>query len=131
MFKDMYEINLQYEDFLKRVNDLKECLNIESLKKEITLLEEKTNESNFWDDNRSASKILKKISKDKNNIEQVLKLESMVSDFKDLVSMISEEDDEEKQQSEPEPQKSETPDIQETYSDVINNGFDFDNILIN
>ena len=95
MFKDMYEINLQYEDFLKRVNDLKECLNIESLKKEITLLEEKTNESNFWDDNRSASKILKKISKDKNNIEQVLKLESMVSDFKDLVSMISEEDDEE------------------------------------
>ena len=78
MFKDMYEINLLFNDFSKRVNDLKECLKIEVLKEEIDKLEEKTNESNFWDDNRSASKILKQISKDKNNIEQVLKLESMI-----------------------------------------------------
>ena len=64
----MYEINLLYNDFSKRVNDLKECLNIESLKKEISELEERTNDSDFWDDNREASKILKKISKDKNNM---------------------------------------------------------------
>ena len=95
MFKDMYEINLLYNDFSKRVNDLKECLNIESLKKEISELEEKTNDSDFWDDNREASKILKKISKDKNNIEKVLELDSMISDFKDLITMISEEESEE------------------------------------
>ena len=95
MFKDMYEINLLFNDFSKRVNDLKECLKIEVLKEEIAKLEEKTNESNFWDDNRSASKILKQISKDKNNIEQVLKLEAMIGDFKDLIAMISEDDSEE------------------------------------
>ena len=95
MFKDMYELNLLYNDFSKRVNDLKECLNIESLKKEINELEERTNASDFWDDNREASKILKKISKDKNNIEKVLELDSMISDFKDLITMISEEESDE------------------------------------
>ena len=95
MFKDMYEINLLYNDFSKRVNDLKECLNIEELQKEILLLEEKTNASDFWDDNRAASKILKKISKDKNNIEKVMELDSMISDFKDLITMIGEDDSQE------------------------------------
>ena len=89
MFKDMYEINLLYDDFYKRVNDLKECLNIEVLNKEILALEEKINASDFWDDNREASKVLKKVSKDKNNIEKVLELQRMVSDFNDLVSRIT------------------------------------------
>lgn len=95
MFKDMYEINLIYNDFSKRVNDLKECLNIENLKKEISALEEKTNASDFWDDNREASKVLKVISKSKSHIEKVLTLEAMINDFKDLVDMISEDDSEE------------------------------------
>lgn len=92
MLMDKYELNLIYEDYFKRVNDLKECLKVDELKKEITLLEEKTNEANFWDDNREASKILKKIGNDKNNLERLDTLNRLVSDFKDLLDM--EEDEE-------------------------------------
>ena len=91
----MYELNLAYSDYSKRVNDLKECLNIEKLRLEIAKLEEETNKDGFWDDNRSASKILKKIRNDKDNIEKVLHLERLVNDFKDLLEMINEEDSDE------------------------------------
>lgn len=92
MFKDKYELNLIYEDYFKRVNDLKECLDIEQLSKEISALEEKVNSDNFWDDNREASKILKKIGTDKSNIEKIKKLESLVSDYKDLLDMDEDEE---------------------------------------
>lgn len=87
MFKDKYELNIILQDFQKRTSDLKECLNIEKLTKEIEDLERKTNESNFWDDNKEASKILKRIGNSKSNIEKVLYLESLVNDYKDLLDM--------------------------------------------
>ena len=92
MFKDKYELNLIYEDYFKRVSDLKECLDIEKLTIEINTLEEKVNSDNFWDDNREASKILKKIGTDKSNIERIKKLESLVSDYKDLLDMDEDEE---------------------------------------
>lgn len=92
MFKDKYELNLIYDDFFKRVNDLKECLNVEELKKEIAILEDKSNASDFWDDNKEASKILKKIGQDKNNLNNLNHLQSLVNDYKDLLNM--DEDDE-------------------------------------
>jgi len=92
MLRDKYELNLVLEDYLKRVNDLKECLNVDNLKKEIGLLEEKINEANFWDDNREASKILKKIGNDKNNIQRLEKLQNLVSDYKDLLEMDEDEE---------------------------------------
>ena len=92
MFKDKYELNLIYEDYFKRSRDLRECLNVEKLKEEIALLEEKINDPNFWDDNKEASKVLKKIGTDKGNIEKLLHLESLVNDYKDLLDM--DEDDE-------------------------------------
>ena len=92
MYKDKYELNLIYQDYNKRVNDLRDCLDIESLKKEIALLEEKTNEDNFWDDNRSASQILKKIGNDKANIQKINDLDRLVNDFKDLLDMDEDEE---------------------------------------
>ena len=87
MFKDKYELNIMLQDFQKRTFDLKDCLNIAKLSQEIEELEKKTNEPNFWDDNKEASKILKKIGNSKNNIEKVLHLESLVNDYKDLLDM--------------------------------------------
>ena len=92
MLRDKYELNLIYEDYAKRSSDLKECLNVENLKEEISKLEEKINEPNFWDDNREASKILKKIGTDKSNIEKITHLESLVSDYKDLLDMDEDEE---------------------------------------
>ena len=92
MFKDKYELNLIYQDFFKRVTDLKECLNVENLKLEIEKLEEKVNEPDFWNDNIEASKILKKIGNDKGNIEKLSHLESLVNDYNDLLEMDEDEE---------------------------------------
>ena len=92
MFKDKYELNLIYDDYYKRVNDLKECLNIEKLKLEIQELEDKTNEPTFWDDNKEASKILKRIGTSKANIEKIMHLQALVNDYKDLLEMDEDEE---------------------------------------
>ena len=95
MLKDKYELNLILEDFTKRTLDLKECLKLDELKKEIEALEEKTNASNFWDDNKEASKVLKKLGVHKGNIEKLTHLQALVSDYKDLLDMDEDEEVEE------------------------------------
>jgi peptide chain release factor 2 len=92
MFKDRYELNLLCENYLKRANDLKECLNVDRLNKEIVDLEEKVNSSDFWNDNKEASKVLKKIGSNKNHLANLNNLMSLVNDYKDLLEM--DEDDE-------------------------------------
>ncbi len=85
MSRDIYEIRVNYNDSFKRVNDLKECLNIDSLLSEINKLEEESNKEDFWLDNRHAKQVLKQINKDKNNVEQVMKLENWYKDIKEFL----------------------------------------------
>ena len=85
MSRDIYEIRVNYNDSFKRVNDLKECLNIDSLLSEINKLEEESNKEDFWLDNRHAKQVLKQINKDKNNVEQVVKLENWYKDIKEFL----------------------------------------------
>lgn len=92
MFKDKYELNLIYQDYSKRVNDLEECLNVDKLKEEIISLEEQTNKEDFWNDNRRASEILKKINSDKENIKNIEQLKRLVNDYKDLLEMDEDEE---------------------------------------
>lgn len=92
MLRDKYELNLILQDYQKRTIDLKDCLNIEQLRKDIEVLESKTNEPDFWDDNREASKILKRIGTYKSNIEKMIHLESLVNDYKDLLDMDEDEE---------------------------------------
>ena len=91
MAREVYELRVNYNSSIKRVNDLKECLNIDSLLSEIKELEEKVNEEDFWNDNREAKKTLKKISKDRENIEQITKLETWYKDINDLIDSNDEE----------------------------------------
>ena len=92
MLKDKYELNLMLEDYSKRINDLRECLNLPELKKNIESLEEKSNASDFWDDNKEASKVLKKLGTLKNELNNINSLASLLNDFKELLEMG--EDDE-------------------------------------
>ena len=85
MSRDVYEIRVNYNDSFKRVNDLKDCLNIDSLLSEISKLEEESNKEDFWLDNRHAKQVLKQINKDKNNVEQVIKLENWYKDIKEFL----------------------------------------------
>lgn len=91
MPRDVYEIRVNYNDSFKRVNDLKECLNIDSLLSEISKLEEESNADDFWNDNRHAKQVLKQINKDKSNIEQITKLENWYKDIKEFLDSNDEE----------------------------------------
>jgi len=85
MAREVYELRVNYNSSLKRVNDLKDCLNIDSLLSEINKLEEESNQEGFWLNNKRAKEVLKKINKDKDNIEQIRKLENWYKDIKELL----------------------------------------------
>ena len=87
MFKDKYELNLILQDYQKRTADLRECLKVEQLQKEIETLEIRSNQPDFWNDNKEASKILKRIGTYKSNIEKLLHVEALVNDYQDLLDM--------------------------------------------
>jgi len=85
MAREVYELKLNYNNSIKRVNDLKECLNINSLLNEINELEEESNQDGFWNDNKRAKQVLKKLNKDKENLDQITKLENWYKDIKELL----------------------------------------------
>lgn len=91
MSREVYELRLNYNSSSKRVNDLKECLNIDSLLSEINSLEEECNQDGFWDDNVKAKQILKRLNKDKENVEQIVKLDNWYKDIKELLDSGEEE----------------------------------------
>ena len=85
MAREVYELRVNLNSSIKRVNDLKECLNIDSLLAEIKNLEEESNSNDFWNDNKRAKQVLKQLNKDKNNVEQIKKLENWYKDIKELL----------------------------------------------
>ena len=91
MAREVYELRVNYNDSFKRVNDLKECLNIDSLLSEIKEMEEESNKEDFWLDNKRAKQVLKKLNKDKDNVEQIKKLENWYKDIKELLDSNDEE----------------------------------------
>lgn len=91
MAREVYELRLNYNNSVKRVDDLKDCLNIDSLLCEINKLEEECNQEGFWDDNVKAKQVLKKLNRDKENVAQVTKLENWYKDIKELLDSGEEE----------------------------------------
>ena len=91
MAREVYELRVNYNDSVKRVDDLKECLNIDSLLSEIKKMEEEINKDDFWNDNRKAKKVLKELSKNKENIEQISKLEKWYKDINELLDSNDQE----------------------------------------
>ena len=85
MAREVYELRVNLNSSIKRVNDLKDCLNIDSLLAEIEKLEEESNSNDFWNDNKRAKHVLKQLNKDKNNVEQIKKLENWYKDIKELL----------------------------------------------
>jgi peptide chain release factor 2 len=91
MAREVYELRVNCNSSTKRVNDLKECLNINSLLSEIKELEEESNGENFWNDNKRAKQVLKKLNKDRENIEQITKLENWYNDIQELLESNDDE----------------------------------------
>lgn len=91
MARELYELRINCNNSSKRVNDLKDCLNINSLLCEIESLEKECNEDGFWNDNKHAKQVLKKLNKDKQNVEQIKKLESWYEGIKELLDSNDED----------------------------------------
>lgn len=91
MAREVYELRVNYNSSFKRVNDLKDCLNIDSLLNEIESLEEESNKDGFWDDNKKAQQVLKKLNKNKDNLAQINRLENWYSDIKELLDSNEDE----------------------------------------
>ena len=65
------------------------------LKEELTNLEEKTKDSNFWNDKRESEKIINQMNEIKNKLENVSKLKEKINNNYDLIEELKKNNDEE------------------------------------
>ena len=68
---------------------------IVNLENELTSLEKQTTENNFWEDQKSSSKVLKRINEIKNKVEQFKKIKTEITNMIELVELLKQESDEE------------------------------------
>ena len=77
---------VQYKEasgsIIKRYLDIRNCLDIESIKKEISDLEKLTSSQDFWSNASKAKKILQSISDMKNEISMIENLQAKFDDLK-------------------------------------------------
>ena len=79
------ELKLELLGYSDKLRDLKEALGLDAMQKEISELEEKSAEGNFWGDLANSQKVLQRISLLKSRIAAY---ESLKKDFDDTIMMI-------------------------------------------
>src|SRR4051812_38555399 len=91
----MYEAELDtLKDFQKRLNELRACLNVDTLKEHIADLEAEMGVQGFWDDPEKAQGVVKKLKGYKNTVSMPDELHREIDDALVLVEMSQEENDE-------------------------------------
>ena len=68
---------------------------ISNLEKELSELELQTNQSDFWNDSKNSSKVLKKITELKNKVSQFKKVENELNNLLEIKNLLLQEEDEE------------------------------------
>ena len=86
------ELRFRLLESEKTVKNLKEALAIDTLKKDIAELEEKSAAPDFWDDMERSQKIMQKIGSLKSKVESY---ENAKSEYEDALVMIELADEEE------------------------------------
>ena len=66
---------------------------IANLQNELTNLEKQTTESNFWEDSKNSSKVLKRINEIKNKVEEFKSIKSELSNLIEIVELLKQESD--------------------------------------
>lgn len=91
----MYEENaLQVESFVKRLEELRACLNLDEAKKEIVTLEEAMAAQDFWDDQETAQKAVQRLKSLKATVSVPEELLSELEDAQVLVELAQQEEEE-------------------------------------
>ena len=91
----MYEENaLQVEEFVKRLEELRACLNLDEAKKEIATLEEAMAAQDFWDDQETAQKAVQRLKSLKATVSVPEELLSELEDAQVLIELAQQEEEE-------------------------------------
>ena len=87
---DEIDANIEIKRGEEKLLEVKKYLFFKDKEEEIINLEKKTLEPNFWDNRKSAEKILKKLKILKDKIENFEKLEKELEDLKQYIIMLKE-----------------------------------------
>lgn len=87
---DEIDANIEIKKGEEKLLEVKKYLFFKDKEEEIINLEKKTLEPNFWDNRKSAEKILKKLKILKDKIENFEKLEKELEDLKQYIIMLKE-----------------------------------------
>lgn len=90
---DEIDANIEIKKGEEKLLEVKKYLFFKDKEEEIINLEKKTLEPNFWDNRKSAEKILKKLKILKDKIENFEKLEKELEDLKQYIIMLKETSD--------------------------------------
>ena len=90
---DEIDANIEIKKGEEKLLEVKKYLFFKDKEEEIINLEKKILEPNFWDDRKSAEKILKKLKILKDKIENFEKLEKELEDLKQYIIMLKETSD--------------------------------------
>lgn len=90
----MYELELEtIEAYANRLRELRSCLNVDAVKREITAIEKKMSAPGFWDDQESAQKEVQQLKACKAVVSAPDELRREMEDAETLIGMASEEND--------------------------------------
>lgn len=129
---------IEYQEFKGKISEykpliaqLRDSLNINSLKDKIKNLEAQATAPNFWDDMKSAQQIMQKTTYLKDKITKFTNLETMMEDCETMFEMLTEEDDESLSNELSQTLNKMNKDIQEqTLSTLLSGEYDSKNAII-
>ncbi len=79
--------NIDIEKLQKKVSQLKENLDYQQLQKDLKDLQKQSSQSNLWDDEEHARKVMQDLSHTQDTIEKIDNLTDDISDLSELVEM--------------------------------------------
>ncbi|MBE6883110.1 MAG: peptide chain release factor 2 [Ruminococcaceae bacterium] len=88
------ELRLKLTAMRPDIDDFSEAIGLEALKAELADLEEQSADQAFWSDLENSSKVLQRIKRVKDKIEQYNELDANYNDTLDMILMANEEEDE-------------------------------------
>ena len=76
-----YEIAKAIEDFNTRLDEIKNAINIEKVKEDLKINEEKMNDSNFWLNAENSKVVLKEVKSAKDKIDTIASITSKIEEL--------------------------------------------------
>lgn len=87
----MHEIKKKIKELLEELDRLKNVLKIEGKKKQIEELQQEMGKQNFWDDQKTASKVVKQLKEVKTDVDGWSQLYHKVVEVKELLEIAQED----------------------------------------